>query len=90
MREKFPTVTNVQDMPKSRLEKLIDQFDSGDYDLDSFKAVDVTVVKSAKSVFTVPLESSLYQNLVRIAKEKKITVEKALSQIIKKSLLKTV
>ncbi len=53
-----------------------DQFDSGNYDLDTFIEVDVTVSKSAKSVFMVPLESSLYQNLVRIAKEKKITVEK--------------
>ncbi len=61
---------------KSKLQKLIDQFDSGDYDQNSFKEVDVTVSKSAKSVFMVPLESSHYQNLVRIAKEKKITVEK--------------
>jgi len=48
-------------MAKSRLEKLVEQFDSGDYDIDSFKEVDVSVSKNARSIFLVPIESSIYR-----------------------------
>jgi hypothetical protein len=76
-------------MAKSKLEKLIEQFDSGDYDIDSFKEVDVSVGKSAKSIFLVPIESSIYREVSRISKEKRTTVEKLINALLKKSVLKT-
>ena len=75
-------------MPKSRLEKLIENFDAGDTDIDNLKEVEFSVSKNAKSIYMVPIESSLYQELVKFAKGKKTTVEKALGQILKKTVLK--
>jgi len=75
-------------MAKSRLEKLVEQFDSGDYDIDSFKEVDVSVSKNARSIFLVPIESSIYREASRVSKEKKTTVEKLINSLLKKSFLK--
>ncbi len=58
-------------------------------EVDSLKEVEFTVSKKAKSIFLVPMESFLYKELAKFAKKKKTSVEKALSNIVKRTILWT-
>jgi hypothetical protein len=69
-------------MGKSRLEQLVTRFDSGDIDYDSLTEVDLDLP------CRVSIDHELFDEVSRLAREKKTTVEKIINSILKKSLLK--
>ena len=77
-------------MPKRSLNEIIDAFDRGESsdNIDDAPEVKFSINKHAKSIRMVPIEATLLQALEKFAKEKKITVEKALGQILKTTILK--
>ena len=71
-------------MKKSRLNELVEKFDSGDIDYDKLVEVDVEVTMQRR----VPIENKVFKEAQRLAKEKKTTVEKIINALLKKSILK--
>ncbi len=75
-------------MVKSKLEKLTEKFESGDYDIDSLQDAEFTVSKNAKSVRMIPVERSIFDELEKFAKGKKTTAEKLMEYWIRQNIRK--
>lgn len=71
-------------MKKSRLKELVEKFDSGDIDYDKLEEVEFEILAPGH----VAIESSLFKEAQKLAKEKKTTVEKLINSLLKKSILK--
>ena len=77
-----------EDMAKSKLERLTEKFESGNYDIDSLPDADFVVSRNAKSLRMVPVKRSIVEDLERLAAEKKTTVERLLESWLKQNLRK--
>lgn len=77
-----------RDMAKSKIERLTEKFESGDYDIDSLPDVTFSVSKNAKSLRMVPVKRSIIEDLERLAAEKKTTVEKLMEFWLRQNLRK--